>query len=87
MAIVSRPGIDRIKGLRGKKIGINSFRQLGGLHRFCRVDRSGLDPYKDVTILMAGGGNVDRIASVLSGSIDATVVSSPFEHIRPRNRD
>ncbi len=80
VAIVSRPEIDSLNSLRGKKIGINSFGSSVDYTVFAALSRSGLDPYKDVNILMAGGGNIDRIASVLSGSIDATVVSSPFEY-------
>jgi NitT/TauT family transport system substrate-binding protein len=81
VAIVARPGIDGIKGLKGKKIGINSFGSSVDFTAYTALSRSGLDPSKDVTILMAGGGNADRIAAVLSGSIDATVVSSPFEQM------
>jgi ABC-type nitrate/sulfonate/bicarbonate transport system substrate-binding protein len=81
VAIVARPGIDGIKGLKGKKVGINSFGSSVDYTAYTALSRSGLDPNKDVTILMAGGGNADRIAAVLSGSIDATVVSSPFEQL------
>ncbi len=80
VAIIARPGIEGIKSLKGKKVGINSFGSSVDYTAYAALSRSGLDPNKDVTILMSGGGNVDRIAAVLSGSIDATVVSSPFEY-------
>ena len=80
VAIIARPGIENIKSLKGKKVGINSFGSSVDYTAFAALSRSGLDPSKDVTILMSGGGNSDRIAAVLSGSIDATVVSSPFEY-------
>ncbi|HYA30916.1 MAG TPA: ABC transporter substrate-binding protein [Acidobacteriota bacterium] len=78
-AIIARPEIDSIKQLKGKKIGINSFGSSVDYTAFAALSRSGLDPQKDVNIIMAGGGNVDRILALTSGSIDATVVSSPFE--------
>jgi ABC-type nitrate/sulfonate/bicarbonate transport system substrate-binding protein len=81
VAIIARPGIESIKNVRGKKVGINSFGSSVDYTAFAALSRSGLDPGKDVTILMSGGGNSDRIAAVLSGSIDATVVSSPFEYM------
>jgi ABC-type nitrate/sulfonate/bicarbonate transport system substrate-binding protein len=81
VAVIARPGIDGIKGLKGKKIGINSFGSSVDYTVYAALSRNGLDPNKDVTILMAGGGNADRIAAVMSGSIDATVVSSPFEQL------
>ncbi len=71
--IISRPEIENIKGLRGKKVGINSFGSSVDYTAYTALSRSGLDPNNDVTILMSGGGNVDRIAAVMSGSIDATV--------------
>jgi ABC-type nitrate/sulfonate/bicarbonate transport system substrate-binding protein len=61
-------------------VGINSFGSSVDYTAFAALSRSWLDPGKDVTILMSGGGNSDRIAAVLSGSIDTTVVSSPFEY-------
>jgi ABC-type nitrate/sulfonate/bicarbonate transport system substrate-binding protein len=81
VAIVARPGIEGIKGLKGKKVGINSFGSSVDYTVYAALSRNGLDPNKDVTILISGGGNADRIAAVMSGSIDATVVSSPFEQM------
>jgi len=78
-AIIARPEVDNIKQLKGKKVGINSFGSSVDYTAFAALSRSGLDPQKDVNIIMAGGGNVDRIVALASGSIDATVVSSPFE--------
>jgi len=80
VAIISRPEIESIKALKGKKVGINSFGSSVDYMAYAALSRSGLDPNKDVTILTAGGGNLDRIAALVSGSIDATVVSSPFEY-------
>ena len=44
VAIVSRPEIDSIKSLKGKKIGINSFGSSVDYTAFAALSRSGLDP-------------------------------------------
>jgi ABC-type nitrate/sulfonate/bicarbonate transport system substrate-binding protein len=78
--IISRPEINNIKGLKGKKIGINSFGSSADYAAYAAVSRSGLDPNRDVTILPIGGGSPERFASLASGSVDATVVTSPSEY-------
>jgi ABC-type nitrate/sulfonate/bicarbonate transport system substrate-binding protein len=78
--IISRPEIENIKGLKGKKIGINSFGSSADFAAYAALSRSGLDPNKDVTILPIGGGSPERFASLASGSVDATVVTSPSEY-------
>jgi ABC-type nitrate/sulfonate/bicarbonate transport system substrate-binding protein len=44
------------------------------------LNRSGLDPNRDLTILPIGGGSPERFAALASGSVDATVVTSPSEY-------
>jgi ABC-type nitrate/sulfonate/bicarbonate transport system substrate-binding protein len=78
--IISRPEIDGIKALKGKKIGINSFGSSADYAAYQAVSRSGLDPNKDVTILPIGGGSPERFAALASGSVDATVITSPSEY-------
>src|SRR5262245_61072367 len=78
--IISRPEINNIKGLKGKKIGINSFGSSADYAAYAAVSRSGLDPNRDVTILPIGGGSSERFAALASGSVDATVVTSPSEY-------
>lgn len=78
--ILSRPEIESVKGLRGKKIGINSFGSSADYAAYAGLSRSGLDPNKDVTILPIGGGTPERFAALVSGTVDATVVTSPAEY-------
>ncbi len=78
--MVSRPEIGSVKGLRGKKLGINSFGSSADYAAYAAVSRSGMDPNKDVTILAIGGGTPERLAAVVSGSVDATVITSPAEY-------
>jgi ABC-type nitrate/sulfonate/bicarbonate transport system substrate-binding protein len=78
--IISRPEIESIKGLRGKKVGINSFGSSADYAAYAALSRSGLDPNRDLTILPIGGGSPERFAALGSGSVDATVVTSPSEY-------
>ena len=78
--MVARPEIDNVKALRGKKIGINSFGSSADYAAYAALSRSGIDPNKDLTILAIGGGTPERLAAVVSGSVDATVITSPAEY-------
>jgi ABC-type nitrate/sulfonate/bicarbonate transport system substrate-binding protein len=78
--IISRPEIDSVKALKGKKVGINSFGSSADYAAYAALSRSGLDPNKDLTILPIGGGSPERFAALTSGSVDATVVTSPSEY-------
>jgi len=78
--MVARPEIDNVKALRGKKIGINSFGSSADYAAYAALSRSGMDPNRDLTILAIGGGTPERLAAVVSGSVDATVITSPAEY-------
>src|SRR6266576_3560437 len=78
--MVARPEIENIKALRGKKLGINSFGSSADYAAYAAVNRSGMDPNKDLTILPIGGGSPERFAALVSGTVDATVVTSPAEY-------
>lgn len=78
--MVARPEIDSVKALHGKKLGINSFGSSADYAAYAAVSRSGMDPNKDLTILAIGGGTSERMAAVVSGSVDATVITSPAEY-------
>ena len=79
-AIVSRPEIDNVKALKGKRIAINTFGSSADFAIYQLLARNGLDPYKDVTLQAIAGSPDARFAALLGGSVDATVVSSPFEY-------
>lgn len=79
-AIVSRPEIDSLKGLKGKRIAINSFGSSADFAVYTALSRSGLDPNKDVTLAAVSGSPDARFAALLSGAVDATVVNSPLEY-------
>src|SRR5262249_60245696 len=79
-AIVARSDIDSIKALKGKKIAINSFGSSADFAIYQLLSRNGLDPNKDVTLQAIAGSPDARFAALLGGSVDATVVNSPFEY-------
>jgi len=79
-AIVSRPDIDSVKALKGKRIAINTFGSSADFAIYQLLTRSGLDPNKDVTLQAVAGSPDARFAALLGGSVDATVVNSPFEY-------
>jgi ABC-type nitrate/sulfonate/bicarbonate transport system substrate-binding protein len=79
-AIISRPDIDSVKALKGKRIAINTFGSSADFAIYQLLSRNGLDPNKDVTLLSVAGSPDARFAALLGGSIDATVVNSPFEY-------
>jgi ABC-type nitrate/sulfonate/bicarbonate transport system substrate-binding protein len=80
-AMIGRPEIQNVMGLKGKKIGINSFGSSADFAAYMSVRGAGMDPNKDVTIVPMGGGTPDRLAAVASGAVDATVITSPGEYL------
>jgi ABC-type nitrate/sulfonate/bicarbonate transport system substrate-binding protein len=79
-AIISSPEISSLKGLKGKRIAINSFGSSADFAIFTALSRSGLDPDKDVTLQTISGTPDARFAALISRAVDATVVGSPFEY-------
>ncbi|HEX6768657.1 MAG TPA: ABC transporter substrate-binding protein, partial [Candidatus Binatia bacterium] len=79
-AIISRPDIDSVKGLKGKRLAINTFGSSADFAIYQLLSRNGLDPNKDVTLLSIAGSPDARFAALIGGSVDATVVNSPFEY-------
>ena len=79
-AIISRPEIDSIKALKGKRIAINTFGSSADFAIYQLLSRNGLDPNRDVTLQAVAGSPDARFAALVGGSVDATVVNSPFEY-------
>ena len=79
-AVIARPDIDSVKALKGKRIAINTFGSSADFAIYTMLQRNGLDPNKDVTLAAVTGSPDARFAALVGGSIDATVVNSPFEY-------
>jgi NitT/TauT family transport system substrate-binding protein len=81
--IVSKE-IKRIEDLKGKKVGIARF---GGSADFLArwgLEKNGLKPGKDVTILQTGG-NPERLAAVSQGAIQATLLEQAFAYLAKKS--
>lgn len=77
--LVVAKDIKRIEDLKGKKMGIARF---GGSADFLArwgLEKNGLKPGRDVTILQTGG-NPERLAAVSQGAIQATLLEQAFAH-------
>jgi ABC-type nitrate/sulfonate/bicarbonate transport system substrate-binding protein len=74
--IVTRPEIQRIADLKGRKVGIVRFGGKTDLLVRYLFRRQGLEPIKDFAMLQVGPSTA-RVSILQSGGIDATVLSPP----------
>lgn len=75
-SVGSRLKIKELSDLKGKKIGASgSGGRADAFIRFMLV-KVGLDPKTDAQIIRLSGGSSVRLASVVSGVVDATLISS-----------
>ena len=75
-AVVSRPEIRSIQELRGKKIAISSPGSLTDFLTRYVLKNKGLEP-SQVSLLSIGGVST-RFAALLSGGVDASLISAAF---------
>jgi NitT/TauT family transport system substrate-binding protein len=75
-SVGSRFKIKELAELKGKKIGASG--SGGRADAFIRfmLTKIGLDPKTDAQIIRLSGGSAVRLASVVSGNVDATLISS-----------
>jgi len=69
--------IRSVKELKGKRIAIGSFGAAADLALRTVATQEGLDPDRDLIRLQMGGAAA-RYASLLSGSVDATILTLPY---------
>jgi ABC-type nitrate/sulfonate/bicarbonate transport system substrate-binding protein len=72
--LVSKPEFTRIEQLRNKVIAISRYGSATDLDARAAFRHFGIDPSKDITILAVGGGTA-RIAGLISGRFDATILN------------
>ncbi len=72
----SRIKIKDLKELRGRKIASSGAGGRAEAFILSMLAEVGLDPKKDVQIVGLSGGSAVRLAAVMSGNIDATLISS-----------
>jgi NitT/TauT family transport system substrate-binding protein len=63
--------------LKGKRVGISRFGSSSHYAVEAALEKLGIDPKKEATILQVGSENV-RAAAIAKGSIQATVISPPL---------
>jgi NitT/TauT family transport system substrate-binding protein len=66
-----------MKQLKGKRIGIGSFGAAADLALRAALLKEGVDPDREVARLQIGGAGA-RYAALASGTVDATILSLPF---------
>lgn len=69
--IVSRPGIDSLEDLRGKRLGVNLMRATTGFAALLLAGRMGWDPVQDISIVLEGRD----VEALREGVVDAIVAS------------
>lgn len=72
-----RREIRSVKDLKGKRIAIGSFGAAADLALRAIARQEGLDPDRDLIRLQVGGAAA-RYASLLAGSVDATILTLPY---------
>jgi len=75
-SMISKPEIRAVVDLKGKKIGVTRFGSATDISGRIALERNGLIPGKDVTLLQIGG-IAEILAALRGGSIDAGVLSPP----------
>lgn len=74
--LFAKPDIGSVKGLRGKKVAVSSIGAGPDLLLREILKRQGLEGGRDVVILAIGVSPI-RLSALLSGSVDASVLSPP----------
>ena len=75
--LIGDSSIKTPKDLKGKKIGVSRFGASSHYAVEVVLEKFGMDPKKDVTILQVGSENV-RAAAIAKGAIQATVITPPL---------
>ena len=73
---VVRPDIKSAADLKGKRVGVAGFGLLADRAARLVLSKLGLNPEKDLIFLQTGGEST-RLAALVGGSIDATVLNPP----------
>jgi len=76
--MVSHSSVQSIQDLKGKVVGVSSFGAPSDYAVRVALQKGGLDPKKDVTIIQVGG-SASRLSAMQGGMIQATVLVAPFD--------
>jgi len=76
-SLIVKPNIKRVEDLKGTKLAISRFGSSSDAGLRVALQKLGLNPDKDVTILQVGG-QTERFAALKGGTVDGTVVIPPL---------
>jgi NitT/TauT family transport system substrate-binding protein len=74
--LMAKPQIRTVAELRGKYVGISRFGGTTDLAARVALQQNGLDPQRDVVLIMIGLPST-RYSALAAGSIDATIANPP----------
>lgn len=74
--LMAKQSIKSVSELRGKMVAVSRFGGTTDLAARVALQANGLDPQKDVVLIMIGLGNT-RNAALMAGSVDANIANPP----------
>jgi NitT/TauT family transport system substrate-binding protein len=74
--LMAKPQFKSVAELKGKYIGISRFGGTTDLAARVALNKNGLDPQRDVVLIMIGLPST-RLAALMAGSVDATIANPP----------
>jgi NitT/TauT family transport system substrate-binding protein len=78
-ALVTSPGVQSVKDLKGKVLGITMGRDAAYARLAKILSDNGVDPKNDVKLLPIGGGPSGRVAALQAGRIHGTMLTPPTD--------
>ena len=78
-SIFSRPEITRIADLKGKLFGATRFGTLSDFASRFALEKSGLNPERDITMVQTGG-QPETVLALLTGKVQAAALSRAGDH-------
>src|SRR5262245_62191116 len=76
LSIFSRPDISRIADLKGKLFGATRFGTLSDFASRFALEKNGLNPERDITMVQTGG-QPETVLALLTGKVQAAALSVP----------
>jgi ABC-type nitrate/sulfonate/bicarbonate transport system substrate-binding protein len=80
-SLVTQPGIQSVKDLKGKILGTSRGRDASYARLAKLLRDNGMNPNEDVKILQIGGGESGRLSGLKAGVIHATMLFPPLDLI------
>jgi len=74
--IFSRPGLERMEDLKGKVFGTTRFGTLSEFASKFALQRFGIDPEREITMIQTGG-QAESVTALATGKIQAAALSPP----------